>query len=555
MNFSFFLENNTSGHKTREVWFSKNHKDVYDKIIHHSNTYDLNNHSFKEKIWNYFHNIITKPKCGGCDNIVTFTDRFDRGYNKFCSLNCANDSGKLLDLVKIKMKETWGVEYFSQHSTFKEKVKETKLKRYGDENYTNSVKSKKTRLKKYGDENYVNKEKAVETSLKKYGVSNPSKSKIIKDKIIENNIIKWGFKSPSSHPDVILKKEKTILQNIKNRFKENEFITYEPKIKEFTLLCDKCNQDYKIFSPLYNERRRLGYETCINCNPINSLSSHREKEVYDYLLELGISNIERNTRKIISPLELDLYLPEHKIGIEFNGLYYHSDLFKSENYHLNKYDKCLELGIELIQIFEDEWLFKKEIVKSIVKNRLGKIENKIYGRKCVVKEINKKDSSEFLMNNHIQGNCISKVKLGLYHNEQLVSVMTFGTRSGVGNNKGEYSELLRFSNLINYNVIGGGSKLFNHYIKNYNPKMILSYSDNRLFGGGLYKNLGFEYIHKSKPNYYYTKNELRFHRLNYKKKNLVKSGFDKNKTEKLIMSERGFNRIYDCGVTRWEWKM
>ena len=104
MNFSFFLENNTSGHKTREVWFSKNHKDVYDKIIQHSNTYDLNNHSFKEKIWNYFHNITTKPKCGGCDNIVTFTDRFDRGYNKFCSLNCANDSGKLLDLVKIKMK-------------------------------------------------------------------------------------------------------------------------------------------------------------------------------------------------------------------------------------------------------------------------------------------------------------------------------------------------------------------------------------------------------------------------------------------------------------------
>ena len=181
----------------------------------------------------------------------------------------------------------------------------------------------------------------------------------------------------------------------------------------------------------------------------------------------------------------------------------------------------------------------------------------IYGRKCVVKEIDNKVCKEFVDQNHIQGHHNSKIKIGLFYDDKLVSVMTFGSlRKSLGMKSvdGSY-EMVRFCNLKNTKVIGGGSKLFNHYIKNYNPKMILSYSDNRLFGGGLYKNLGFEYIHKSKPTYYYTKNELRFHRLNYKKKNLIKSGFDKNKTEKLIMSERGFNRIYDCGVTRWEWKM
>ena len=163
MDFSFFTTDNKSGYKTKESWFSKNHKDVYDKIVEHSNTHDLNNHSFKEKIWNYFHSITQKPKCLHCENSTTFTDRFDRGYNKFCSLECGNKSGLLNDFAKVKMKEKWGVEYFSQHHTYVDKVKKTKLEKYGDENYTNIEKSKKTRLEKYGNENYNNVEKSEKT--------------------------------------------------------------------------------------------------------------------------------------------------------------------------------------------------------------------------------------------------------------------------------------------------------------------------------------------------------------------------------------------------------
>ncbi len=554
MDFSFFTTDNKSGYKTKESWFSKNHKDIYDKIIEHSNTHDLNNHSFKEKIWNYFHSITQKPKCLHCENSTTFTDRFDRGYNKFCSLECGNKSGLLNDFAKVKMKEKWGVEYFSQHHTYVDKVKKTKLEKYGDENYTNIEKSKKTRLEKYGNENYNNIEKSEKTSLERYGVSNPSKSKLIKDKIIENNLKKWGYVSPILHPDIISKRDNTVLKKIKSRFKDNEFISFDKITKEFTLKCQKCDSEYQIFNPFYDLRRRCGYETCLICNPIDSLSSHREKEIYNFILDIGIKNVIENDRSMIKPLELDVYLPDHKLGIEFNGLYFHSDLFKSENYHLNKQKKCIESNIDLIHIFEDEWLYKKEIVKSIIKNRLSISENKIYARNCTIKELDNKTCKKFLEDNHIQGNCLSKVKLGLFHNDILVSVMTFGTRSGIGNNKENYSELLRFSNLINYSIIGSGSKLFSYYIKHYNPTMVLSYSDNRLFGGGLYQKLGFIEIHKTKPNYWYVKNDIRLHRLNFKKNKLVKEGFDPSKTEKTIMSERGFKRIYDCGVTRWEWK-
>jgi hypothetical protein len=277
-----------------------------------------------------------------------------------------------------------------------------------------------------------------------------------------------------------------------------------------------------------------------------------EGEVKEFISSLKLL-FEENTRKIIQPLELDIYIPSHNIAIEFDGLYWHSEKFKINNYHLNKTIECEKQGIQLIHIFEDEWIHKQDIVKSRLMNILGLTPIKIYGRKCIIKEISSKEAKEFLNNNHIQGGINSKYNIGLYYDDELVSLMTFGClRKSMGNNSIEDAyELFRFCNKLNTTVIGGADKLLKYFIKTYKPNEIISYADRRWSQGNLYKKLGFEFIHNSKPNYFYINNCKREYRFKYRKDVLVKEGFDKNKTEREIMEERGFNRIYDCGNKKY----
>ena len=161
-------------------------------------------------------------------------------------------------------------------------------------------------------------------------------------------------------------------------------------------------------------------------------------------------------------------------------MFWHSTRYKNKKYHSKKSDLCSEKDIKLFHIWEDDWINKKEIVKSIIKSKLNIIDNKIYARKCEIKEINNKICSEFLENNHIQGNINCKIKIGLYYDNELISIMTFGKkRLALGNktqNNNEY-EMLRFCNKLNTSVVGGASKLFKYFIQKYDPIEIISYAD------------------------------------------------------------------------------
>jgi hypothetical protein len=208
-----------------------------------------------------------------------------------------------------------------------------------------------------------------------------------------------------------------------------------------------------------------------------------------------------------------------------------------------------------IQFFEDEVNGKPEIVKSMVLNSINKTPNKIYARKCDIREVIYKESVNFLNENHIQGNCMSKTRYGLFYNEELVSIMTFGgNRINLGqktNVDGSF-ELLRFCNKINHNVVGGAGKLLKYFITNHAPKKIISYCDRRLSDGGLYETLGFDFVKNTTPNYYYVIKNKRENRFKYRKDRLISRGFDKNKTEKQIMADIGINRIYDCGTKLYQ---
>ena len=216
------------------------------------------------------------------------------------------------------------------------------------------------------------------------------------------------------------------------------------------------------------------------CPKCTDFVSSYEIELEKFILnEIPEIKLETSCRSFKGIKEIDIVCHLKKIAIEFNGLYWHCDIFKDKNYHLNKTLMMNNMGYRLIHIFEDEWLNKKDICKSIIMNIFGKNTKKIYARKCAIKEISNKESKEFLNENHIQGYCTSKQQLGLFENKKLVSVMTFrkNRSSSPAGSKNYEFELLRFCCLKYTSVIGAASKLFGYFVKLNSPNKITNYGD------------------------------------------------------------------------------
>jgi DNA-directed RNA polymerase subunit RPC12/RpoP len=307
--------------------------------------------------------------------------------------------------------------------------------------------------------------------------------------------------------------------------------------------CLRCGGE---FSQTWNEIQDGGY-LCPNCYPRTTGFSLIEKEIINFLKKNININIIENSRHIIPPKEIDIYLPDYNLAIEFNGLYYHSELFnKDKNYNLNKTNECKEKGIRLIHIFEDEWLFKKDIVKNRLMYILNNSKNKkINARDCIIKEVDPKTKNEFLETFHLQGKDTSKIKLGAFYNNELVSVMTFSLGSISKGSKLNPSiwELSRFASNYNYHIPGIASKLLTYFKRNYNWKEIFTFADKRWSEGNLYYKLGFEHLYDNEPSYWYINQLKRIHRFNLRKKEYE----PKNITEWKLRYVQGYYRIWDCG--------
>ena len=341
---------------------------------------------------------------------------------------------------------------------------------------------------------------------------------------------------------IFIKKSNNI-HNFKYIYSNAEYINNKTSVD---IICPI----HGVFKQLpYNHLKGHGCPKCVET------TSKQECVIYNFIKKID-KDIMQSKRDVVFPYELDLYSLKHNIAVEYNGLYWHNEKNVTNNYHLMKTELCEKQGIRLIHIFEDEWLYKQNIVKSRLKSIFGITPNKIYARKCIIKEVSFSDCKIFLDQNHIQGECMSKYRYGLYYNGELVSLMTFGSkRKNLGSNsKKDCYELLRFCNKLNTNVVGGASKLLKHFVKVHNPKEIISYCDRRWSVGNMYEKLGFKLDHVSQPNYYYVINGKRENRFKYRKSELIKQGFNKDKSEHEIMLERGIYRIYDCGTKVYKWK-
>jgi hypothetical protein len=309
-------------------------------------------------------------------------------------------------------------------------------------------------------------------------------------------------------------------------------------------------------SLLSNNSKNKFVSNLINCETNIAYRSKSEKEIEEFIRSLNV-NVIVCDKKQLNGVEIDLFLPDYNIAIEYNGLYWHSEgRGKHKNYHIDKTLKCINKNIHLVHIFSDEWLIKKEIVKSRLINLLRKNTDKIYARNCQITNISNKEKSDFLIKNHLQGNDKSTIYFGLKNDNKIVAVMSFGSlRNILGNRKKSETEyeLYRFCST---NVIGGFTKLLNHFIKNYSPKKIITYSNRNWSPSDdfcFYSNVGFTYVGTTNPNYSYTKKyDIREHRFNYRKDKLVSMGYDKTKTETQIMVEMGYDKIWDTGNLKYE---
>ena len=271
-------------------------------------------------------------------------------------------------------------------------------------------------------------------------------------------------------------------------------------------------------------------------------SSVGQLQVAKYIESLGFTVII-NDRKLINPLELDIIIPEKNIAIEYCGIYYHSETWgnKDKNYHLNKHNLCGEKNYKLITIFENEWFNKQDIVKSILSTKLGKNTIKIPARKTTFKELSYKDIKQFEIDNHLQGTRPASKYYGLYHNEELVMSLSVGKSRF---NKNISNEIVRMTTKRYITVTGGISKL----VKNIRISDCLTYADKRYGDGNGYKQVGFNRLEDSAPNYFYfhkKDHSTLYSRNKFQKHKIPNVDMTKSEYENMLL--QNYDRIWDCG--------
>lgn len=487
------------------------------------------------------------------------------GNQSKCNCNKRDSKKRLADLPqeewnrrsnkrKITNNKKYGYDFASQHPSIKEKTMDTCMKLYGGKSPSNnkSVQEKKkiTCLTNYGvmypQQNPSIKEKTEQTFITNYGVSRPAKNPTIINKMRDTMLERYG--NVSGSPEIIEQRLKTYKSTLYDRliktkshipmFTKHEYCNTETGAR-LKWKCHVCNT---IFLQSIIPGRDI---RCFSCRPKRESSG--ECILREWFMKHNL-NFTINDRSIITG-ELDFYFPDHNIAIEYNGIYWHSELAgRDRHYHINKLNKCEELGINLIQIFEHELEFKYDNVISRLRHLFNFNNNVVGARTLMICELNIDEVRSFLTSNHIQGYVSGKYKYGLKDNDELYAVMTF---SKARYNKVAQWEMIRYAVRNNTSVPGGASKLFKHAKHQLSMTSVVSYADKKWGKGELYENLGFNLSHASKPSYWYFKNinEI-YNRIKFQKHKLPQE-LHYLGNEWKIMQFLGYNRYWDCGNNVW----
>jgi hypothetical protein len=501
--------------------------------------------------------ITNKPK-----RFISITKGYGFcGRAKECQCMCESVSKKIADSHKYLSDE--------EKNAINQKRANTNLLKYGvtnsgqtplaklahqnfysnQENVNNQLdKQKATVLTKYGVTNVAHldevRQKRKITNLEKYGVENPMQLQQVADKAKMTKLEQY---SPHS---LAKKNHKRFIQMIRENFNLNALVTEEQYIGVQTrpvilFECISCGNTFN---------KRFDYASlpkCKICYPTDT--NYKSKEELDLLNFVNTQvpgNVISGDRSVIYPYEIDIYLPNLNIGIEYCGLYWHSERGgkKSWNYHYRKWALARKAGIELITVFSDEWLYQRTIVENIIRSKLGTGLRNIGARKCKVVTPSRQSSIDFYDSYHLLGSPTKlPINVGLEYKDELVALMSF-----VRNSDHSY-ELIRFAS--KNHIPGGASRLLSSFVNTYHPSSIVSFSDNRYSQGDLYQKLGFVQVGVVPPMQQYVENyTTKYHKLSLNKAKLKKLHpyIDLEKTEWQILQELGYDRIWDCGKIKWE---
>jgi hypothetical protein len=542
----------------------------------------INSQNARQILYHALNKLFDVPKCL-CGSALSWHND-ERKYRVFCSKKCTAmftvDSRKKTSLEKYgvdhhsktpefskKIKNTslakFGVEHYSKTEDFKQSVKTTSQQKYGTDhpmqNQSILDQTKEKWIQTLGVDNPAQldsvKEKIKKTNIEKYGVACVLSNSDIRERIKDTNVAKYGFASPSQNPDILERIVKTRREQY-----------YDPSTLEFLKdpqwLAEQNSSGLTIStiaSKLGISASNLGKIYARHGIEIKRhFASSYEKVLTDWLDEHNV-DYQINVRNIIYPFELDIFIPSVSLAIEVNGGYWHhEDQGKHREYHLSKTQKCTEKNIELWHFFDWEMDIRLEIVLSKIAHKLG-LSKRIYARTLQIIELNAHDKHVFVDNNHLQGDCSSKINLGLTDKTGIIyAAMTFGKSRF---NKNYNWELLRFCNRTGFSVVGGAQRLLTKFLNAYKSEndSLISYCNLRFSIGNLYETLGFRHLHDSPPNYMYvthngnyagTRNQWQKHLLYSKLPN-----FNKLLSEYENMKLNGYHRIWDCGQRVYEYNL
>lgn len=447
--------------------------------------------STSQRLWHVRNDTTSIPSCKNpeCDKETNWIPKYS-DYGQYCSKKCHNKhkTQKAIENEDTRQKDLYGENYESL--TKQDKISITNLKRYGVDNPFKDV------------------EKIREANRKKYGKDYHFQQHLEEDVLDKLNDKEWLYE-----------------QN-----------------KTLNRSCTEIATELGVNNTTVNKRL---YSFGITPSYIYS-SSHNEKRLAQFISGLGIRVIE-NERTLIHPYELDIFLPEQKLAIEYCGLYWHNELHKDSNYHFKKYQRCKERGIQLLTVYEDEFKEKESIVLSTIAHKLGKNESpKIYARNCLVSDIPASEKSEFFSRTHIQGNGNSSVNIALRDNDNNIIACGAFLRSGTNS-----MILNRFATACI--VPGALSKIISYAMKTFQLSEIVTFADLRWSDGSLYEKTGFVKDKMIKPDYYYVYNNSRYHKFNFRHNRLKKilNNYDPSLPEHENCFNHSIYRIYDCGKIRY----
>ena len=514
------------------------------------------NIALKTRVFLVINNISELPKCCICGKLIEqdiYT--LENGYMKKIPWDM-----KYLNELPCDNKEC-------RHIVEDRRRCNTNLKKYGYKCVFESPSIQKqideTNLKKYGTlkpgDTKEGRQKARETWMKKYGTDHPMKSEQCKEKSRQTCIHNFGTKtyaeSDESKEKVKIKNYLRLKEHILND-SEIEFIDIDSlnKIKcidefwntKIKVRCKKCGSIFMMRPNKNNYYKIDTLSSCRKCHPISGNISKPEKELMTYIKNIYDLEIQENSKKIIKPYELDMFFPDINLAIEYDGMYWHSK--KSSEYHLEKTKRCDEEGIKLIHIFENDFIYRKEKILAMIDELFYNNMTNIDETKCTFNIINKDEARLFLNENHIDGFLLSNTYLGMFYNDELVSVGSF-SKSKL--KKYEW-EMTRFANKLHYNISFAMKSVTDKFHEIVNTNSIVTYVDRRWSNGSEYYLNGFNDFRIIKPRHWYFKRNDMNLIPGYKVTSSTLTHFitnvDRAKSVHENMIDNNYLRIYDCGL-------